>query len=349
MPGKKLKLTYWPIAGFAEASRVCLVLGGVEFEDNRVSGDQLKEIREKGGGFADFGRNVPILEVGGKPATDDKPEIPGKFLSQSFAVETYCAKLAGLYPEDTWTASLVDEVSMLLFDDFRGKIAPTIFISDAKEKMAKRKEVAGKLPEILDRLEGYLAASKSGYVVGDSMTVADVRTYVMMNWIASGILDGIPADLITKREKIVTFMEMMSASPKLKAWNAEKNPKFLETIPWCKIEGDPPKNAVRYFGDNNERVVPQRNKKPKKEEPEKPAAPAAAAADAKLLKENAELKQLLAAVQTLQSFTLKTAPAAPAEKKGKKGAKEEATEEEKPKKAKRPRNRGKGKKEESAD
>ena len=40
MPGKKLKLTYHPIAGFAEASRVCLVLGGVEFEDNRVSGDQ---------------------------------------------------------------------------------------------------------------------------------------------------------------------------------------------------------------------------------------------------------------------------------------------------------------------
>ena len=33
-----------------------------------------------------------------------------RFLSQSYAVETYCAKLAGLYPEDTWTASLVDEV-----------------------------------------------------------------------------------------------------------------------------------------------------------------------------------------------------------------------------------------------
>ena len=28
-----------------------------------LAGVRLKEIREKGGGFADFGRNVPILEV----------------------------------------------------------------------------------------------------------------------------------------------------------------------------------------------------------------------------------------------------------------------------------------------
>ena len=61
----------------------------------------------------------------------------------------------------------MSEVSMLLFDDFRGKITPTMFISDAKEKMAKRKAVAEKLPEVLDRLVSYLEASKYAGPTGE--------------------------------------------------------------------------------------------------------------------------------------------------------------------------------------
>ena len=50
---------------------------------------------------------------------------------------------------------------MLLFDDFRGKIAPTFSISEEKEKLKARKAAAEKLGPVLDRLVSILEASTS--------------------------------------------------------------------------------------------------------------------------------------------------------------------------------------------
>ncbi|MDH3845144.1 MAG: glutathione S-transferase N-terminal domain-containing protein, partial [Myxococcales bacterium] len=90
----KLKLTYFDIhGGRAEPARLAMYIGGVDFEDNRISFQQFGDARS---GFP-FNR-VPMLE------------IDGIELSQCNAILRYVGKLAGLSPTDPLQAAFCDEV-----------------------------------------------------------------------------------------------------------------------------------------------------------------------------------------------------------------------------------------------
>ena len=94
------------IQGPAEAARLALTIGGVPFEDNRVSFDDWK---------------------GGVKATTKYGQLPkltvdGTDIYQSMAINNYCAKAAGLYPEDPIAAGKVDEIVNFVGEDIRSRV-----------------------------------------------------------------------------------------------------------------------------------------------------------------------------------------------------------------------------------
>jgi hypothetical protein len=44
-----------------------------------------------------------------------------------------------------------------------------------------------------------------------------------------GVLDGIPGDVILHFPKLTKLVRTLNEDPRIKEWNAEKNPK----LPWC--------------------------------------------------------------------------------------------------------------------
>jgi len=214
----KLTLYYFDIQGPAEPARLALTIGGIEFTDKRVSFDEMKAMRAagelKGGG------QVPQLHIGDK-----------EVLSQSNAIATYCSKLAGLYPSDPLAAARVDEIIQFITEDVRSRcIYPTMRVDDAEEKAKMRKTLAEEqLPEKFKLLE---AMMDSTYCCGDALTLADFYVYGLLNWIGMNTLDGVPHTIILEYKKLTKLVVTLNNHPKIKAWNAEKNPK----LPWYEPE-----------------------------------------------------------------------------------------------------------------
>ena len=240
----KLTLFYFDIQGPAEPARLALTIGGIEFTDKRVTFDEMKAMRAagelKGGG------QVPQLHIG------------DQVLSQSNAIATYCSKLAGLYPSDPLAAARVDEIIQFITEDVRGRcIYPTMRVDDADEKAKMRKKLAEEqLPEKFTLLEAMMDAT---YCCGDSLTLADFYVYGLLNWIGMNTLDGVPHTIILecgsasqargrgdgvpadatpstfsthRYKKLTNLVVTLNNHPKIKAWNAAKNPK----LPWYEPE-----------------------------------------------------------------------------------------------------------------
>ncbi len=92
-------------------------------------------------------------------------------------------------------------------EDINQLIGPSLHEQDVQKKMAMRKELAeNTLPEWATYLERLLISNGgTGFIVGNALTVADLKLYWIVDWLTSGILDGIPTDLF-------------DACPNLTAW-----------------------------------------------------------------------------------------------------------------------------------
>src|SRR5271169_5832620 len=89
----KLKLSYFDLhGGRGEAARLALSIGGIGFEDDRVSP-------------SDWARRKADTPFGALPVL----EVDGQVVAQSNAINRYVGKLANLYPSDPWQAALCDE------------------------------------------------------------------------------------------------------------------------------------------------------------------------------------------------------------------------------------------------
>ncbi len=85
------KLTYFDFdGGRAEALRIAFHIGGIDFEDNRITFEEFGSIRTS----LRF-NCVPVLEI-------DRAQI-----TQSHGLAHYIGKLSGLYPKDDIPSSTV--------------------------------------------------------------------------------------------------------------------------------------------------------------------------------------------------------------------------------------------------
>jgi len=195
----KLKLTYFDFdGGRGEPARLALHLGGIAFEDQRVAGKDWPALRERTPFLA-----MPTLEV------------DGKVVAQSNSINRYVGKLAGLYPKDDWQALLCDEV-MDAAEDLSTRIGHTIDLPADAKKKAREELAAGLITHYLQQFQARLQAAGGEYFADQRLTVADLKMFMLVRWLRSGVLDHIPKDLVDRvAPKLVQHLERVASHPKV--------------------------------------------------------------------------------------------------------------------------------------
>lgn len=198
----KLKLTYFDFdGGRGEPARLALRIGGVAFEDHRIAGKDWPAFRDKTPFLA-----MPTLEV------------DGHIVSQSNSINRYVGKLAGLYPEDDWQAFLCDEV-MDAAEDISTRIAQTIDLPEDAKKKARAELAAGHITRYLEQFEARLKVAGDEYFADRRLTVADLKVFILIRWLRSGVLDHIPKDLVDRvAPQLAKHFERVANHPKVAAY-----------------------------------------------------------------------------------------------------------------------------------
>jgi glutathione S-transferase len=193
----KLKLTYFDFdGGRGEPARLALHIGGFAFEDHRLSGKDWPGFRDR----------MPFLAM---PTL----EVDGKVVSQSNSINRYVGKLAGLYPKDDWQALLCDEV-MDAAEDIGTRIAHTIDLAEDAKKKAREELVAGRITRYLEQFQARLKAAGGEYFADQRLTVADLKIFMWVRWLRSGVLDHIPKDLVDRvAPLLVKHSERVASHP----------------------------------------------------------------------------------------------------------------------------------------
>ncbi len=193
----KIKLTYFDIdGGRGEPIRIALSIGGIEFEDHRIS-------------FAEFGQMRASTPFNAVPVV----EMNDGVYSQSNAMSRYFGKQAGLYPEDPWQAFLCDEV-MDAIEDLMHFLIRTFGMQGDELKAAREKLADGAFTTYLKTLNARLEAAGGEYFAEGRLTIADLKVFVWIRSLKSGFLDHIPTDLVDKvAPLLVQHMERVANEP----------------------------------------------------------------------------------------------------------------------------------------
>ena len=206
----KLKLIYFDQPFWrAEIARLCLFMSDIEFEDFRITNEDLSYLKQHGelseGSVIPF-RQLPVLV------------IEGESIAQTGAIARICGKLGDMYPKDIIAAGKVDQVIDTV-TDINVLINPSMHESDPAIKRQMRDDLSSDaLPKYFGYLERILEENDSGWFVGDEMTVADIAVWSLLGWIAQGVLDGIPHDLPKPFERLTSLYNAMGRMPKVQEW-----------------------------------------------------------------------------------------------------------------------------------
>jgi glutathione S-transferase len=175
------KLTYFNFdGGRGEPIRIALHAAGIEFEDERLSFEQFSEMRHS----TPFNA-LPVLSVDGAD------------ISQTNSLLRYVGKLANLYPTDNLQALYCDEV-MSVLEDINHKVGQTLFMQGDELRLAREKLVDGWLPVFVKGLGKLLARVGGQYFADNQLTVADLKAFVQVRSLRSGVLDHVPTDLVDR-------------------------------------------------------------------------------------------------------------------------------------------------------
>ena len=195
----------------AEAGRIALHIGNVDFEDTRISRDEFLQSKDTGklydGTVIPF-RQIPCLNV------------DGQSINQTGGISRFCGKLSGLYPnENAMDAALIDQV-IDMATDLTVLLSPSGSETNEEKKRSMREELAeGALVRKISFLEELLEGGEGDWFVGKNITIADLAIWRLMGWLSSGMIDYLPTNLI-------------APFPNLKrvCSNVEKHPKVIEWI-----------------------------------------------------------------------------------------------------------------------
>jgi len=200
----ELALTYFDFdGGRGEPARLALHIGGIPFEDRRI-------------GFKDWAAQRDRAPYQALPML----QVDGKTVAQSNAINRYVGKLAGLYPKDDWQALLCDE-AMDAVEDMDQMIGGTIDLAGDAKKAAREKLAAGPIPRYLAQFQARLQAAGGEYFADNRLTVADLKVWMLVRWLRSGVLDHIPKDLVDRLAPLlVQHAGRLAAQPKIAAYYA---------------------------------------------------------------------------------------------------------------------------------
>ena len=200
------KIPFWR----AEVTRLALFIGDIPFNDYRVEGKEIDDLKATGllpnKQIAPF-KQLPILDV------------DGKIIAQTGAIARFCGKLSGLYPaEDSISCALIDQ-----FIDFVTDLTNLVYIPSNSpltedEKIQHRRMLSeGELKRKLDMLEDNISANQT-WIVGKEMTIADIAIWRGIGWLASDLVAGIPQPYFVNYPKITKIFKNVDNHPKICEW-----------------------------------------------------------------------------------------------------------------------------------
>ncbi|KAI9209105.1 glutathione S-transferase [Polychytrium aggregatum] len=204
-----LKLTYFDMPGKAETSRLAFFVGGIEFEDERLTREQFQALKPS----LPFGQ-VPILTINGELV-----------IAQSKAILHYAGILSGLYPgnDDLLATLLIDQVVEAI-EDIWLKLRSCIFETDeAKKSQLRQALISDVYPPMLAAFDKFLEKHSGAYAVGNSVSIADLRIYIMFDMLSgsSPHVAWIPNDLIAPYANIARVFNSIKAHPRVVEWEAK--------------------------------------------------------------------------------------------------------------------------------
>jgi glutathione S-transferase len=202
----KLKLSYFDFdGGRGEPARLALYVGGISFEDHRIGTKEWPAQRDK----TPF-QALPTLEV------------EGKLVTQSNAILRYIGKLTSLYPKDEVQALLCDEV-LDAVEDIGSRIGRTIDLPPDLKKKAREELAAGAITRHLETLQAKLQAAGGEYFVEKRLTIADLKTFLWIRWLRSGVLDHVPKDIVERVAPLLgRHFERVMSHPKIAEYYAAR-------------------------------------------------------------------------------------------------------------------------------
>jgi len=196
------KLTYFQIAGRGEAIRLAFFLGGVDFQDHRIS-------------FSDWPALKSGTPFGGIPTL----EINGVTYGQSSSLLRYAGKASGLYPSDPIAALRADEIVDAVEDLYHAS-GPSFREKDEQKKAALVKNLVDEtFPHSFSALEKVLERNGSSpFVLGKDISIADLKLSVFLEGLRSGMIAGIPKDMVDKYPKLAGVRDGVASHPKVQEW-----------------------------------------------------------------------------------------------------------------------------------
>jgi glutathione S-transferase len=187
--------------GRAYPIRTCFGIAKVDFEDEKIGGEELNARRGPSGRSSEIPLGqLPVLVL------DD-----GRVVTQSIAIARYAAKLAGLYPEDPLEALFVDEMTDTVGDIIGG--IPRNIVDPDSYKKAREEYAVGKLRNYFSYVAEKLKGSSGPYLLGDKLTMADLVLYGTVKYFRRGLLDHIPADYDAQWPEFQRHVEAVEANP----------------------------------------------------------------------------------------------------------------------------------------
>lgn len=204
----KFKLSYFNMPGRAEPVRVAFFLSDVPFEDHRIAYPEFGAM--KASGALPLG-SVPVLEV------------DGLVMPQAGAMLRYVAKLgnAGLYPTDPTDAFIVDSTLDCFNDTLSSAMAPTYRENDLEKRIEMRRAVvAGPLTKILAHTEKLIERSGGPFLLGKTMSIADLVIASQVFGMRSGALDGLTGDDLNDFPRINALADAYAADPRIIAYQS---------------------------------------------------------------------------------------------------------------------------------
>ena len=201
------KIPFWR----AEVTRLALFLGDIPFNDYRLEGKEIDNLKTTGllpnKQIAPF-KQLPVLDV------------DGKIVAQTGAIARFCGKLSGLYPKnDDFEAAQIDQII-----DAAQDINYLVTLS-SRDKEKDRLQLARKilatkhLPKWFQFLENLLEKNKhSRFFVGKKISIADLAIWRLLGWLTSGLLDGVPTDILKPYERLKKLREEVYNHSKINKW-----------------------------------------------------------------------------------------------------------------------------------
>ena len=213
----KIRLFYTDIPFWrAEVSRLALYIGGIDFEDVRMTWrddfDTMVNTGKLPYNVTSPFRQIPVLEV------------DGQAIGQTAGIARFCGKLSGMYPkDDDILAAKIDQI-VDAANDITNLIGLTMREKDQDKKKIVRHKLSEKtLPKWFGFLENLLEGNKSSdWFAGKNMSIADLSIWRLLGWITSGKLDHVPISILEPFPKLSNLYISVDTHPKVREWMLHK-------------------------------------------------------------------------------------------------------------------------------